>query len=434
MSAVLLAVGGLVASGKSTLARELASELDAAHLEADAVRSGLLAAEPGSGLSPYLDDQVYFALLKQAADLLEEGRSVVIDACFPRRAERREARALARIHRARFLFIECRAKEETLHQRLAQREPQRGWAAISADLAARYERPTGLRTEDALEVWSEQPMATLVASVQKQLAHPGVRPEAQLAAAPRAARVLAQPAAVTFDCWNTLLFEEDWQAAHALRVDAVAQAAAEAGKEVSVIDAGIAFDAAWERHMRIWRGGASTGAREVAVWALAELGLRTPEPALGHLVTRFQEASHSSGVRALEGARETLASLHGRNIPCALVCDTGLTPGRVVRRHLERLGLLEYLQSFAFSDEVGVPKPHPRAFRVALEPLGVPWEQAWHVGDLRHTDVAGARALGMTSVRLRARHDDTGEEEEADLVVASHEELLRELLSPRNAA
>jgi FMN phosphatase YigB (HAD superfamily) len=42
---------------------------------------------------------------------------------------------------------------------------------------------------------------------------------------------------------------------------------------------------------------------------------------------------------------------------------------------------------------------------------------AAHVGDMRRTDVAGARALGMRAIRFRGFSDDTGEEPEADLVL-----------------
>ena len=245
-------------------------------------------------------------------------------------------------------------------------------------------------------------------------------------ATPSAAR--ARPDAVTFDCWNTLLYEADWETAHAMRVSALEHAARDAGRRVSREAASRAFDAAWERHMRIWSGGAVTGAREVAMWGLAELGLREPQPALTHLIGAYEEASHSGKVAALEGARVTLAMLADAGVRCALVCDTGLTPGRVVRRHLGRLGLLERLEVQVFSDEVGVPKPDARIFRAALEPLGVDPRHAIHVGDLRGTDVAGSRALGMRSVRIRARNDDTSERPEADFVVDSHAEL-RALLS-----
>jgi FMN phosphatase YigB (HAD superfamily) len=50
-------------------------------------------------------------------------------------------------------------------------------------------------------------------------------------------------------------------------------------------------------------------------------------------------------------------------------------------------------------------------------------ERALHVGDLRRTDVAGGRAVGMATVRIRFRHDDDSELPDADHVVDSHAEL-----------
>jgi putative hydrolase of the HAD superfamily len=233
------------------------------------------------------------------------------------------------------------------------------------------------------------------------------------------------PAAVTFDCWQTLLYESDWALAHKRRVAALARAAREAGRTTSDDEAGAAFDAAWTHHMDSWRNGVQTGAEQVALEALARLGLRDPHPALEHLVSEYQEASHSGRVLAIEGARQTLAALAAAGARLALVCDTGLTPGRVVRRHLDQLGLLAHLEVCVFSDEVGVPKPHAAAFHAALEPLGVAPEQAVHVGDLLRTDVAGARGCGMGTIRIRARHDDQSPLPEADAVVDSHAELAR---------
>jgi FMN phosphatase YigB (HAD superfamily) len=237
----------------------------------------------------------------------------------------------------------------------------------------------------------------------------------------------APPAAVTFDCWKTLLYEPDWTLAHARRVAALVHAAAEAGRRTTAEEAGRAFDAAWARHMQWWREGVQTGAHEVALDALAELGLAEPHPALEHLVSEYREASHSGRVRALDDAPATLEALARAGVRLALVCDTGLTPGTVVRRHLERVGLLAHLEVCAFSDEIGVPKPAAAIFRAALDPLGVVPADAVHVGDLRRTDVAGARALGMRTVRIRARHDDESELPEADAVVDSHAELARVL-------
>ncbi len=233
----------------------------------------------------------------------------------------------------------------------------------------------------------------------------------------------SRPRAVTFDCWNTLLQETDWGTAHRRRVQALGEAARETGAEPEPAEVEEAFRLAWGRHMDLWAEGVATGASHVAGWALEALGVSTEGAPVRHLTHHFEEASHSGRVVALPGARETLDALGKQGIAMALICDTGLTPGRVVRRHLDRLGLLSPLGAQLFSDEVGVPKPDPQIFGAALRALGTAAHETVHVGDLRRTDVAGARAMGMGSVRLRAVHDDVDELPEADRVVDSHAEL-----------
>ena len=175
--------------------------------------------------------------------------------------------------------------------------------------------------------------------------------------------------------------------------------------------------------MTLWEDGKLSGAADVAGWAMAALEIHDAHPAFDHLVRRFEEASHTSNVVAVEGAPELLRALDAAATPCVLVCDTGLTPGRVVRGLLGRVGILPALRALAFSDEVGAPKPDARGFLAALEPLGIAPEHVLHVGDLKRTDIAGARALGMATARIRVPHDDASSGPEADWVVNSHAEL-----------
>ena len=50
---------------------------------------------------------------------------------------------------------------------------------------------------------------------------------------------------------------------------------------------------------------------------------------------------------------------------------------------------------------VGVAKPDPEIFRLALDALGVPAGGAvWHVGDSLRYDVAGALAAGLQPVHM----------------------------------
>lgn len=425
---ILLAMSGSVASGKSSLARPLASRLGAMRIEGDRVRDDLLEssrdpvheAHWARAFAPIFEEQVYAEMLRRADRELALGRAVVIDACFPRNAQRLRARSVARARGAAFLLVECLVPAAVVEARLAERDAaagRAGWRSIHDALAERLEPISELAPDEHAATRSDIPLEEAVAAVLDAACLRGALAET------RDAADIPRPDAVTFDCWNTLLYEEDWHTAHARRVDALGAMARESGAAVSRERAAVAFDAAWEQHMRLWAEGVATGAPEVARWALAGLGLRDPHPGLERLIALFQGASHSSRVLALEGARETLAALVERGIRCALVCDTGLTPGSVVRGHLARLGLLDALDVQAFSDEVGFPKPDARAFRAALTPLGIPPERAMHVGDLRRTDVAGARALGMTSVRIRACHDDDSELPDADRVVASHAEL-----------
>lgn len=135
------------------------------------------------------------------------------------------------------------------------------------------------------------------------------------------------------------------------------------------------------------------------------------------------------------GAREVLAEL-SRTYDLTLICNTGTTPGWVLRPLLDQACLLPYLKSPVFSNEVGFAKPHPLIYRRALEGLGglQPCEVV-HVGDDPLYDVAGPHGLGMRTVWL-----DHGTEEDrppADAVVFQLRDVpmaLERLAHARTAA
>jgi len=230
--------------------------------------------------------------------------------------------------------------------------------------------------------------------------------------------------AVCFDCWGTLLVESNGAATHQRRIEHVRACATEWGEPTTDAAARAALDAAWLQHWDRWVDGVPNSAIDIAHHALEALGAVEPGAA-EDLVERLDTTVRSQDVRVLPGARKMLEGLSRAGCRLALVCDTGFTSGEGVRRLLDAKGLLRWLEVQAFSDEIGVAKPHPRIFRHALSAIGASEKtgSAMHVGDLRSTDVAGARALGMTTVRIRCAYDDTSDHPEADLVVDSHEDL-----------
>lgn len=71
-----------------------------------------------------------------------------------------------------------------------------------------------------------------------------------------------------------------------------------------------------------------------------------------------------------------------------------------VRSILEETGLARRLDFILDSAVVGVEKPDPRIFKMALEKAEVSPEEAAYVGDLYSVDVLGSRRVGMTAVLL----------------------------------
>lgn len=177
--------------------------------------------------------------------------------------------------------------------------------------------------------------------------------------------------------------------------------------------------------------GVGSGAGEIARWALASIGVADADVRAPDLARSFEDAALAGEVDPLPGAGDALERLRSRGVRVALICDTGMSPGRVVRELLRRAGLLDPLEVQIFSNEVGVPKPHPRMFERALAPLGVAPSHAVHVGDLRRTDIHGGRAFGMGTVRIRGAFDDTSALPDADAVVDAHSDLLETLAALR---
>lgn len=78
-------------------------------------------------------------------------------------------------------------------------------------------------------------------------------------------------------------------------------------------------------------------------------------------------------------------------------------PTLIQQAKIERLGLVDLLDVLLISEEVGVAKPDPRIFALALERLRVAPSQALFVGDSPEHDLRGAAAAGVDVVWLN-RH------------------------------
>jgi putative hydrolase of the HAD superfamily len=71
-----------------------------------------------------------------------------------------------------------------------------------------------------------------------------------------------------------------------------------------------------------------------------------------------------------------------------------------MEQQLGRVDLAHYFDAIFDSALVGVEKPHPEIFRVALERTGVKPEEAIFVGDTNATDMGGAYLAGLRGVLI----------------------------------
>jgi putative hydrolase of the HAD superfamily len=175
----------------------------------------------------------------------------------------------------------------------------------------------------------------------------------------------------------------------------------------------------------LWRRGEILSAADAAALAAAELDPDIDEETIRALVDAFVGSGEGVELELTPGVAETLAELDELGLRLGIVCDVGFTSGAQLRGVLERAGILGRFDGWAFSDEVGAFKPDPRIFHHALREIGeVAAEEAAHVGDLRRTDVAGSRAMGMVSIRYRGANDDPPEDgPEGHHVLDDHAEL-----------
>lgn len=229
--------------------------------------------------------------------------------------------------------------------------------------------------------------------------------------------------AITFDFWNTLYKAAPY--AFALRRQFLFDLFARRHIDVTVEQVDEAEEAARRNWNRIWREEYRTpSAADWVRWMLDELLITLPPDDFAALADYFDRSllDANPGPTLIDGALELVPRLAQR-YRLGIISDSGLSVGKTLRQFLKRDGLLACFTCTTFSDEVGVSKPHARIFQLTLDQLSARPQEAVHVGDLTHSDIAGAKAFGMFAVRMAANYDDTNHAVEPDAVVGSYAEF-----------
>ncbi len=127
----LVIMRGMSASGKSTVSQSLLETFGAIRIRSDVERKRLFGLKPDDDGKAAVGEGIYTTettistyrrLEELAAQLIDAGHSVIVDAAFLQYQEREKFRKLAETRQTAFVILECIADIETLRQRIVQRK------------------------------------------------------------------------------------------------------------------------------------------------------------------------------------------------------------------------------------------------------------------------------------------------------------------------
>ncbi len=237
--------------------------------------------------------------------------------------------------------------------------------------------------------------------------------------------------AVTFDLWDTLIFDDSDEPKRAAQGLAPKPAARRElvhsflnrHAPVSAETVNLAYDTADAALNRVWHDLHVTWTvRERLEIVLKGLGRELPEVELAELVREHEEMELAIRPDFFPGLREVLGPLRER-YRLGVISDAIFSPGRVLRQLMADQGLLEFFEGFVFSDEAGCSKPSPRAFETAAKALNTTPGAIVHIGDREHNDIRGAHAAGARAILTTVVKDRGTDGTEADAVCDDYAKL-----------
>jgi putative hydrolase of the HAD superfamily len=157
--------------------------------------------------------------------------------------------------------------------------------------------------------------------------------------------------------------------------------------------------------------------------ALATAGHTPPAEAVAQGMARRYNALREAQMHLFDGAHHVVDTFRALGVRLALITNGAAAPQRA---KVVRFGLTHRFHHIQIEGEHGFGKPEERAYRHALEALGVEAADTWMVGDNLEWEVVAPQRLGIHAIW----HDLAGEGVPAgspvrpDRVITSLHELL----------
>ena len=148
-----------------------------------------------------------------------------------------------------------------------------------------------------------------------------------------------------------------------------------------------------------------------------------PDPALAARLVASYRAAAPARLAIFPDAEPLLERL-GARYPLGLISNG---PSELQRPKIEKFALERHFEVVLVSGELGIRKPDPRIFAMALEALGVSPAGCVFIGDNPTDDIAGARAFGLSAIWVNRGDWRAPDPREADALPHAEVRELREI-------
>ncbi len=150
---------------------------------------------------------------------------------------------------------------------------------------------------------------------------------------------------------------------------------------------------------------------------LAEIGMGGISP---HLLRRALDEFYGTTQahwRVEDDAHPTLSRLLEEGYRLGLISNA--SDALDVHQLVDKAALRNYFEQILISAEVGIRKPHPRIFQLALDFFHVQPAEAVMVGDTLGADILGANQIGIRSIWITRRADTPDNRDHLDTIQPS---------------
>jgi putative hydrolase of the HAD superfamily len=203
---------------------------------------------------------------------------------------------------------------------------------------------------------------------------------------------------ITIDFWNTLFDSVNHDKRYSFRNSVLLEEANKLGIEIENNKLDEAIKKSWEFFEDNWVNKLRTpNSQELVNVIWDHLNLPNEITSIKTVIKTYEDSLFEHPPVLIEGVREALPKLKEK-YKLGLISDTGYSPGTHLRKLMEDNEILEFFDSFSFSNETGVSKPHEKAFNTILHELNISPINSMHIGDIERTDIVGANNTGMHSV------------------------------------